>query len=150
MNAIANGFWILGAVTRQTLVNCGLFLWRHQTLGSEVADRLIATTTAKDEIDRRQHAALGHLSHHKADRWRLRLRWFGRTPLALMPLGCSPNLAVGVKASARLVQQRVQPFGTAETELQRNRPVIANHQRGRTMDLLNPIGELTSIGDGGR
>ena len=66
-----------------------------------------------------------------------------------MPLGRAPDLAVGMQTSTGVVQQRVQTLGTAEAELQRNRSVMTYHQRGRTMNLLDPVGQLPSIGHGG-
>ena len=54
-----------------------------------------------------------------------------------------------MQTRAGVVQQRVQTLGTAEAEVQRNRPVITHHQRGRTMNLLDPVGQLPGIGHGG-
>ena len=49
-----------------------------------------------------------------------------------------------MKTRTGFVEQWMQPLGTAEAELQRYRPVITHHQRGRTMHLLDPVGASLS------
>ena len=131
--------------------NAGLLLRAHQAHLAQIAHRLVAAAAAEDEIDRRQHLPFRHLRHHKRQRRRFRLGWLrGFWPLAPVPLRGTPHLAVGVQARALFIEQRVQPLGTAEAELQRHRPVIAHHQLGGAMHPLDPIGELPGIGHRGR
>ncbi|CAI8420168.1 MAG: Uncharacterised protein [Cyanobium sp. ARS6] len=63
-----------------------------------------------------------------------------------MPLGGSPDLAVGMEACSLLIEQGMQTLGTAETELQRNGPEVTQHKPGGAMHFFNPIGELPGIG----
>ena len=55
-----------------------------------------------------------------------------------------------MKACALLIEQRVQPLGTAETEMQWHRPKVTQHKRGGTVHLFDPISELPGIGHRGR
>ena len=150
VNPIADRFRVLVGVAEQPCCDPGLLLRCDQTDPTKVSDRLVTAASTEDEIDRREHIPLGHLRDHKSDRWRFRLRRLRGAPFALVPLGGPPDLAVGMQSGARLVQQRMQSLGTAEAELQRDRPMVAHDQRGRAVDLLNPVGELAGIGDGGR
>ena len=150
MQTITHRFRIGSGVSLQAFSDPGLLDLRDQTLHAEIAHCLVATAAAEDEIDGRQHVALSHLRHHETDRRGLRLRRTGRTPLALVALGCTPDLAVGMQSRALIVEERVQAFGTAEAELQRHRSEVAEHQTGGAMDPFNPIGELPCIGHRGR
>ena len=55
-----------------------------------------------------------------------------------------------MESRALIVEERVQTLGTAETELQRHRSEVTEHQTGGAMDPFNPIGELPCIGHRGR
>ena len=149
MDAIAHSFRVFSAVGRQPRLDPGLLLFVDQALNPQIPHSFVAAASTEDEIDRGQHVPFGHLGHHKADRWRLRLRWLGRPALALVPFGCTPDFAVGMKSCSGLVQQGMKSLGTAEAELQRHRSVIAEHQRGGAVDLLDPIGELPGVGHSG-
>ena len=150
MQPITNGFWIGGGVGLQPGCNPGLLFRGHQALHPQIAHRLVAAAAAENEIDRWEHRALRHLGHHKADRRCLRLGRLRRTPLAFVTFGSPPHLAVGMQTSACLIQQGMQTLGTAETELQGNRPEITEHQPRGPMHPLNPIRQLTSVGHRGR
>ena len=145
VHTVADGFRIGSGIGLQTLTNSRLFGIAHETLHAEIAHSLVATTPAEDEIDGGQHVALGHLGHHKADRRRLGLRRPWGAALAFVPLGSSPDLAVGMEASALFIQQRMQPLGTAEPEVQWNRTKITQHKPGGAVHLFDPIGELPGI-----
>ena len=51
---------------------------------------------------------------------------------------------------AGIIEQRMQTLGAAEAELQRNGPIVAHHKGGGPMHFLDPVGELTGIGNRGR
>ena len=54
-----------------------------------------------------------------------------------------------MEAGALVIQQRMQSFGAAETELEWNGPEVAEHQTRGAVNPFNPVGELTGIGNGG-
>ena len=135
----------------QSGLNAGLLGGRHQRGPAQLLDPLVAAAATEDEIDGRQHVALGHLGHHKAQGRRLRLGrlgYFGA--LAATALGGPPHLAVGMETRALVVEQGVQALGAAEAEGQGHGPVVAVHQRGGAMHPIDPVGELAGIGHRGR
>ena len=150
MDAITNRLRIGLGVGLEPGADPRLLVLGDQALAAEIAHRFVATAAAENEIDRRQHVALSHLRHHETDRRRLGLRWTGGPAFAFLAFGGPPDFAIGMQPRAGLVQQGMQTFGAAEAELQRNRSVVAQHQCGGAMDLLDPVGQLPSIGDSGR
>ena len=149
MQAIAHSLRICGCIGLKPIANDGLLGLRDQTLHPKVANGLITITTTENEIDGGEHLPLRHLCHHKADRWCFRLRRPWRTTFALVPFWSTPNLAIGMDSSPLFIQKWMETLGTTKTELQGNRTIITEHQTRRTVHLLDPIGELPRIGDGG-
>ena len=151
MAAIAHSLGRGGHVSVQTRSDAGLLLGGDQADLAEIAQRLVAATAAEDEIDGWQHLPLRHLGHHETDRWRLRLRRTGLLrPLTPGGLGRPPDLAVGMKCRALVVEQGVETLGAAEAEGQGYGPEIAMHQTGGAVHLLDPVSQLTRIGYRGR
>ena len=52
-----------------------------------------------------------------------------------------------MQACALIIKQRMQPLGAAEAELQRHRAVVADDQITGAMHLLDPVGQLSCIGN---
>ena len=150
MDAIPHRLWVGCAVGRKPSMDACLFVLGDKALSTQIPNRFVAISAAKDEIDRRQHVALRHLRHNETDRWGFWLRWLIAAPLSLLSLRSPPHFAIGMQAGARLIQQGMQSFGATEAELQRHGPVVADDQRCGPMHFFNPIGELARIGHGGR
>ena len=103
MKAIANSLRICDCICLESLANDRLLTLRDQTLNPKVANGLVTTTAAEDEIDGGEHLPLRHLRHYKADRWCFRLRRPWRTTFALMPFWSTPNLAIGMNSSSLFI-----------------------------------------------
>ena len=75
MQAIAHGLGIGRCIGLETFTDARLLGLVDQTLHPEVTHGLVTPAATENEIDRRQHLPLRHLSDHKTDWGRL---WLGR------------------------------------------------------------------------
>ncbi|CAI8169321.1 MAG: Uncharacterised protein [Synechococcus sp. CC9902] len=149
MNAVPHRFRVVIGVGLEPGADPELLVLGDKTLPPKIPHRLIAASATENEINGRKHVPLGHLCHHKTDRWGFRLRRPRRATFALLSFGGAPDLAVGMQTGSGLIQQWMQTLGAAEAELQRHRSEVAHHQRGGPVHFLDPVGELPGVGDSG-
>merc|ERR1711965_514134 len=110
MDAITHRLWVRRAVGRKPSMDPCLLVLADQALSTQIPNRFVAISAAKNEIDRRQHVTLCHLGHNETDGGSFWLRWFVGAPLALLPLWSPPHFAVGVQSTTGLIQERMQSF----------------------------------------
>ncbi len=111
-------------------------------------DCLIAISPTKDKVNRRQHIPLLQLANQICQGGTVLL---GRSLTAthatrhFAALGLEPRM----NPLLAVVEQGKQPFGIAKVKAEGHGAKVRIDQLGRSMHLMNPIGELIAIGNSG-